>query len=390
VLLIAGGVVNLVAAWKLVSAGDAPCPHVVFVAFLLTALLGTYAFVAGIKTGGDQRPIVAVVAALITAAAIVGARMAWRSGRHGELQIAAAVIVGLLGIFVGTVEFWFQNQYVPSQLESAVSLDVHLKLDAVQKRYDVIGVTIGYEDIGGRNVRVLGSTYTLTGSRVISCKSIAEPSAVQNILGGPLADPQRSRFMANAIEQQPAKVLGAGRFAGDGIRLDANVPASRNLIFWVPRGEYQLLRLRVQLFAVSASLPLAEREVDKQHPKLIYDNNVYNIWTVDDSSWFHDLVYGRRRLVITRYRIVSQPKALVASPDLLVDARFPDPSWSGGIPSKAAMLKMFAGGGATATPTQPFADTELALQPLAAPAVGDDVPVRCTQPLTVGDHIAGS
>jgi hypothetical protein len=114
-----------------------------------------------------------------------------------------------------------------------------------------------------------------------------------------------------------------GRFVGDGTRLDANVYASRDLIFFVPRGRYQLLRFRAQLFAVPASIPLAERPPDKRHP-LIYGNDLFVIWTVADSSWFHDLVYGRERNVITRYALVSRPTATSASPDIFV-AALPEP-----------------------------------------------------------------
>jgi hypothetical protein len=376
VLLIATGAVDIVAAWSLVRLGHAPCPHRVFVAFLLTTLIGAYAFVAAIKTGGDQRPVAAVVAGLLTAAAVLGARIAWRDGAGGHIQIAAAVAVGLLGTLIGIGEFWYQNRYVPSQLESAVALHVQLKLVGVQKDFDVIRATIDSEDIGARNVRVIGSTYTLTGSRVISCERNATPKSVQAVFGGDLPDPQRSRFMANVWEEQPANVLATGRFAGDGLRLDTNVPASRDLIFFVPRGRYQLLRLRAQLFAVSAAVPLAQRPIDKRHP-LIYGNNLFVIWTVADSSWFHDLVYGREREVITRYTIVSRPTAISASPDIVVIARFPAPTWSGGVPSEAALERMFAPDNKTAAPTQPFADTELPLEPIADPAPGDYVPPGC-------------
>jgi hypothetical protein len=348
----------------------------VFIAFLLTALICAYAFVAAIKTGGDQRPVVAAVASLLAAAAVVGARIAWRDGAGGEIQVAAAVVLGLLGTMIGAAEFWYQNQYVPSQLESAVSLHVQLKLEGAQKNFDVIRATIDSEDIGGRNVRVIGSTYTLTGSRVIRCERKAAPEAVQGVFGGVLADPQRSRFMANVWEEQPASVLAAGRFAGDGLRLDANVPASRDLDFFVPRGRYQLLRFRAQLFAVSASIPLEARLTDKRH-KLIYGNNVFEIWTVADSSWFHDLVYGRAREVITRYAIVARPTATSASPDIVVAARFPNPTWNGGVPGEGTLEGMFSPDIVTAAPTQPFADTELALQPIAAPGPADYVPPGC-------------
>jgi hypothetical protein len=373
VLLIAVGAFDLIAAGALLRLGDARCPQWLSVAFLLTALLGAYAFLAALKTGGDQRPIAAVIAGVVTVAAIVGVRVAW--GDHvGTVEAASAAVIGVLGILIGIGEFWYQSQYVPSQLESAVSLQVHLRLMAVQKNFDVIGATIDFEDIGGRNVRVIGSTYSLTGSRVIRCERIATPQAVQHVFGGVLPDPQRSRFMGYAWEEQPAKVLGAGRFAGDGARLDANVAASRTLVFFVPVGDYQLLRFRAQLFAVSASIPLEPRLQDPKQKPLIYGNNLYDIWTVADSSWFHDLVYGRVREVITRYNLVDGPTRPTATPDINVDARFPNPTWSGGVPSEATLEKMFAGTIRRLAPTQPFADTELALQPPAEPQPGDQVP----------------
>ncbi len=128
---------------------------------------------------------------------------------------------------------------------------------------------------------------------------------------------------------------------------------------------------------MSASLPLAERPTDEAHPALVYGHNVFVIWTVADSSWFHDLVYGRVREVITRYALVGGPKAVLASPDITVDARFPNPAWSAGVPSRAALEEMFAPALTTTAPTQPFADTELSLAPLAAAAADDYVPPGC-------------
>ncbi len=372
-ILIVTGVIDLVAASTLARLGNAQSPQRVFVAFLLTTLIGGYAFLAAIKTAGDQRPFATLVAGVVTVVALVGARLAWRTG--ASIDIAAAVALGLLGTLIGVAQFWYQNQYVPSHLESAVSLHAQLKLEGVQNNFNVIRATIDSEDIGGRNVKVIGSTYTLTGSRVIRCEREATPKAAQSIFTGILPDPQRSRFMANAWEEQPARILAAGRFVGDGTRLDANVPASRDLIFFVPRGRYQLLRFRAQLFAVSASLPLAERPTDKAHP-LVYDNDAYAVWTVADSSWFHDLVYGRVRQVITRYELVTSPKAVLASPDIIVAARFPSPSWSADVPSKTTLENLFATIPSTA-PTQPFADTELALSPVAAATASDYVPPTC-------------
>jgi hypothetical protein len=147
VVLIGGGAIDLVAAWALVRLGGGRWPQRVFVAFLLTSLIGAYSFLGAIKTGGDQRPIVAVVTGLLTVVAVLGARIAWREGAGGRIHVAEAVGIALVGGLIGVTEFWYQNQYVPSHVESAVSLHVALKLEAVQKKFDVIRATIAFEDI---------------------------------------------------------------------------------------------------------------------------------------------------------------------------------------------------------------------------------------------------
>ena len=47
------------------------------------------------------------------------------------------------------------------------------------------------------------------------------------------------------------------------------------------------------------------------------------------------------------------------------------------MPSEAELEQMFAPIVVTTTPTQPFADTELALAPVAVPRPGDYVPATC-------------
>ena len=384
VVLIAAGVVALVATHQLVELGRRrswkdgqrrSCTQRVLVACLVTTFLGIYVFFSALRTAGGQRPVVVAVALLVIVVALAALRFFWRDEAASLPRVATTIALGVVGTLIGVSEFWYQNQYVPSHLESAVSLTVKLQLAGVEKDFDVIRATIDSEDIGGRNVSVIGSTYTLTGSRVIRCDRPATPKTVQGIFNGYLPDPQRSRFMANVWEEQPASVLAAGRFVGDGTRLDANVPASRQLLFFVPRGRYQLLRFRAQLFAISDSIPLSEQTQPKG-TNLVYQNNLYVVWNVQDDSWLHDLIYGRERLVVTRYLLVGRPTATSASPDIVVAARFPDPTWSSATPSAATLEKLFAKPRSTA-PTQPFADTELALEPIAAPVPGDYVPPGC-------------
>lgn len=372
--LVLAGILVLVAAYQLFRLsmrsswkdGERPAsPALVPVAFLLVIILGAYVFSAAIATEASQRPIVVGVASALIVVALGGLRFFWREVELTRVHVGATVALGLLGISIGAWEFWYQNQYVPSHLGRAVSLKVDLKLAGVQKGYDVIDVTLNYEDIGGRSVKVIGSTYTLTGARVIRCHRVATPEKVQKVLGGYIPDPQRSRWMTDVWEEQPASLLAAGKFVGDGKRLDANVPAAREFVFFVPRHQYQLLRFRAQLFAVAASVPLSRRVVP-EYANFPGDHDLYGFWHIDDDSWFHDLIYGRASWVVTRYEIVYEPQRPRVFPDFRVTARFPVPTWTEARPGAALIERLFLKPQPDDT-SEPFADAELALEPIAEP-----------------------
>jgi hypothetical protein len=386
VLLLGVGVVLLVAAWELLAlsrdpgwAGDERprCKPIVLVALLLTSLVGVYIFVSAIRRVSTQWPVVVGAALVLIAVGILGVRFFGADARV-TLPRLGTVALGLLGTVIGAWEFWYQHEFVPAHAGGAVSLTAGLELTAQRTDYDVLRATLAYKDIGGGSVAVIGSTYTLTGSRVVRCHRPATPQSVQGVFNGFLADPQRSRFMTDVWEEQPATVLAAGKFVGDGKRLDADVPAGRELVFFVPRGRYQLVRFRAQLFAIPSSVHLSRRR-SPTYVRFPGDNNLYGFWHVDDDSWLHDLVYGRERWVVMRYDLVSRPQANATSPDLRVTARFPKPTWSTEPPSKASVDRLFADPLPTDS-SEPFAGTELSLEAVAEPSATDYLPPACRPP----------
>jgi hypothetical protein len=354
-----------------------PCKPLVLVAFLVTILFGLYALLSGLKTPSAQRPLVVVVASAILVVAIVGLFVFGRDARV-SLPRVGTIALGLVGTAIGAWQFWFQNQYVPTHAGRAVSLAVGLNLVRERKAYDVVRATLDYEALGGNSVAVIGSTYTLTGSRVVRCPRPPTTTTVQGVFMHFLSDPQRSRYMADTWELRPAAVLAAGKFVGDGKRLDNNVPSSRNVVFFVPRHRYQLLRLRAQLFAIPASVPLSQRTLPV-FKSISGDNELYGLWHIDDDSWLHDLVYGRERWVVLRYELVdpTNKKATQTSPDLRVTARFPNPTWTKKPPSDAQIEALFASPTQTSDASEPFGDAELALEPVAKPNAHDNVPTAC-------------
>ena len=358
-----------------------PCRPLVLVAFLATVLVGVYVFLSAIRTASAQKPAVVATALVIVAVALVGLRYFGRDARV-TLPRAGAIVLGLIGTIVGAWEFWFQNQYVPSHAGRAVALEVGLKRAGRQSDHDVIRATIEYKDVG-RSVQVIGSTYTLTGSRVLRCERKATPARIAATMNGYLLDPQRARFMSDVWEVRPATVLAAGKFVRDGKRLDPDVADGRDLVFLVPRHRYQLLRFRAQLFAIPASIALSQRRLP-EYETFEGDNDLYGLWRVDDDSWLHDLISGRERWVVMRYELASSPESSAISPDLRVTAVFPRPRWGEGKPSQAYVQRLFAlprnqllRTRGLQDASEPFADTELALEKVAELTASDHVPRTC-------------
>jgi len=385
-VLLAVGALLLIAVYHLVLLGRSGsweggarplCKLSVPVAFFVTTLLGVYLLFAGLGTSSAQRPLVVAFALLLIVVALLGIRFFAHSAHVTLPRVGAAVALGVIGTTIGAWEFWYQNQYVPSRAGQAVTLSVGLHRVGVQGAYDVIRATVGYEDVGGKSVSVLGSVYTLTGSRVVHCSQTATAKRVGGLLGFFLTDPQRIRYMSDVYEERPAAVLAAGKFVGDGKRLDSNVSSGRDFVFFVPHGRYQLLRIRAQLFAIPGSVRLSQRTLP-QYTRYKGDSELYVLWHIDDDSWFDDLVFGRERWVVVRYEIVDpgNEAASAASPDMRVTARFPDPTWSQGTPSEASVKHLFIDslGNQSTAPSdasEPFADTEMTLQPATEPDTAD-------------------
>lgn len=388
-LLMVVGVVLLVAAYHLVRSTrrstwtDGRRPRskpIVLVAFLLTIVLGIYVFFAAIGASGAQRIVVVVGALAFILVGLLGLRFFGRDARITHFRVEGAIALGVIGILVGVGQFWFQNQYVPSHAGRAVALKVALTRAGEQDDYDVIRARVDSEDIGGRSVSVIGSTYTLTGSHVVRCHRPTTAKAVQQAFGGFLVDPQASRYMKDVWEEKETQtVLVAGKFVGDGKRLDPNVPSGREFIFFVPRHRYQLLRFRAQLFAIPASVRLSQRALPK-YTNFPRDNELYGFWQVVDESWLHDLIYGRARWVVLRYELVppddkSTPGISTA---LRATARFPNPTWSETRPSAALVNRLFAQSQPSDS-SEPFADAELSLERLAQPSALDPPSCRSRQ-----------
>jgi hypothetical protein len=350
----------------------------VVVAFLLTTFVCIYIFLAAGGAAETQRLLVYLINLAVFVLSVLGLILFGRDVNVTVRNVGAAVALGVIGIAVGAFEFWYQNQYLPAHAGRAVALTASLRVVAQQNTYSVVRATLTYQDIGGRAVRVIGSTYTLTGSRVVRClRPTPSAKTIRQLFEGFLVDPQRSRYTADVWEEHPAALLGAGKFVGDGKRLDPHVPGGRDLLFYVPRHRFQLLRLRAQLFALPASVQLSRNTLPK-YATFPGDNELYGFWQITNDSWLRDLINGRRRWVVIRYELVrpDHKDETTPSPDFRVTARFPSPTWNEALPNAAVVDRLFNDPTQPADSSEPFADTELPLEAVAKPAPLELIP-RC-------------
>jgi hypothetical protein len=354
-----------------------PCKPAVLIALLLVLLAGMYAFLSGVRAAGGQRLVVVAVGAVligvaVTGLAVFGSEVRVTAPRLGALALA------LVGATVSASQFWYQNEYAPSQAGRAIALTATLTKEETQRNAYVVRATVRFEAVAGRSLSVVGSAYTLTGSRLVSCdrQDRADVEEVAQVFSGFLIDPQRSRFTANVREQQPSTLLVSGKFVGDGRRLEPDVPHVREIVFHVPRQQFQLLRLRAQMFAISGSVDLSQRKPPEY--ELASSGYLYGFWHVDDDSWFRDLLYGRERWLVTRYELVREPGDTKAYSDHRVTARLTEASWKAGRPTLAEAASLFTALRLT-DPAEPFATTELALDEVVQPNADDALPRACSR-----------
>ena len=171
-------------------------PHNLWFFLALPILLGVYVFFGAQAGGGTQRAIVIGFSLLFMAAGFLGFVLFWSQIKKSTARVGAGVALTVVGLVIGGWEFWYQNQYVPSHLDRAVSVQVSLKNLGIQDGNDVLSANLDYEDVGGRAVVVLGSDYTLTGSTIVPCPRQPTASSVAttaaNVAGSVAVTPKRS------------------------------------------------------------------------------------------------------------------------------------------------------------------------------------------------------
>lgn len=377
-IALAAGIVQVVAAMYLArmargsrQSGERPdCNPIVPLAFAAGAIIAAYVVLAAIRTADHNWPVVVVgilLAGVSASGVVVFARHARDAKRVGVR--ASGIALGLLGTAAGLAQFWYANDYSPSHVGGGIVLTTQLERVSVQDGIVTVRATIAAENVGGSSVLVLGSAYSLTGQQLVRCFRRATVKRVFGVFSGPLADPQVVRFSRYVGHDQP-RLVAAGKFLGDGLRLDPAQKLLKDYIFYVPADRFQLLGLRAQVFVIRSGIKLG---IDFTRPVLNpADGSAYEFWRADDRSWMHALITGPNRWIAVRYELGNPDRPRRINTTLRANVRFPAPSWDSGPPSIAATAALFSRKplGQTADASEPFSDAELPLGavPTATPA----------------------
>ncbi len=381
----AAGVAQLVAAACLVRvlrqpwpSGTRPgCSPVVPLAFAAGAIIAGYVALTAFRTANHNDTVV-VVTLVLVAVSLSGLAVFARDVRSVGIKIGA-IALGLLGTVASIGQFWYANDYTPSHVGRGIVLTTHLGRVSQNKGIVAVRASIDAENVGNSSVLVLGSAYSFTGEQLFRCFRQSTVKRVAGVFSGQIPDPQAARFTRYVRNQQP-RLVTAGKFLGDGLRLDPGQQISKDFIFYVPAGSFQLLALRAQVFVIRSDIRLGIAADDFRAPVLNPDDgDSYEFWRVDDRSWLHALITGPNRWIAVRYEfgVYKHPQRLI--PTLRANVRFPAPSWSASPPSVAATAALFAASplGQTADASEPFSDSEMPFSPVPDPTAADAAKFHC-------------
>lgn len=375
------GLAQVAAAICLVRALQRPWPTgrrpsaspIVPLAFAGGAIIAVYVVVTALRTADHNQPVV-LVGLVLLVVSLSGLTAFARDVRTVGIRIGG-IALGLLGTVAGIGQFWYANDYTPSHVGRGIVLTTHIARVSKDKGLVAVRASIEAENVGNSSVLVLGSAYSFTGQQLVRCFRSSTVKRVAGVFSGQLADPQAVRFTRYVRNDQP-RLIAAGKFLGDGLRLDPGQTLSKDFIFYVPAEAFQLLAMRAQVFVIRSDIRLGIATDDFRKPVLDPDDgNSYEFWRVDDRSWLHALISGPNRWIAVRYEFGNPDHPQRLNPTLRANVRFPAPTWGDSPPSVAATAALFASRplGQTADASEPFSDAEMPLAevPEATPALAE-------------------
>jgi hypothetical protein len=356
-VVVLAGTVALVGARVNAFGSPEGCASVALVASLVAALIGFYVLVSALRAD-DPGAIVLAVAIIIVVGGLGGVAYFGR-GKQLTLARAGTGAVGLVGTILAAWQFWYTNDYVPSHSGANVTVTARLEVLPQSGPFSNVRATLSAVNRGDTKITVVGSVYTLTGSRMIE-RNRPPRMRPLDVFDGLIPDPQVVRFSRYTTEEGAPRAIATGKFIGDRQDLEAGQETSRKLTFSFPSGYYNVIRIRAQVFAIRGlRLSLTDPVEIVACPNR---GRVFSFWPIADDSWVRDLVEGRHRWIVIEYVMLDANGDVSPSGSLAyVTARFPSASWQKERPSVKEALHLFDRALAVEDVNEVFAADEVVL-----------------------------
>jgi hypothetical protein len=275
IVVLAASFVWLVAGLRLVWDELAPPPEAapaswsaktVPVAGLLGVVLGLVALVH-VSSRGGHRDFGPIFIVLTFALLSLGCLLIKGRETAGLLSRASKILV-TLGVTVwGIFQFWYANQYAPTQGGVVLNVDTKLeKVDSNVPGLTALMATVKVFNPGDSRATVLASEYTISGYTT-SVRTSPSPTASPSVVvvpgfgNSPGVDPQVNRF-SRLTQESGGEVFQTAELLRNGSHVEPGQSIVRTYIAYVPP-DAGLLRLEASVAAANATnIDLGERVLD--------------------------------------------------------------------------------------------------------------------------------
>jgi hypothetical protein len=249
--------------------------------------------------GGDHDERLIFWAAIVFASALAG--FALVKVRPPKVPTSAAkVLGGMAGFFtlsalIGGAQLWYTSQYLPASLGASLSVESHLTRLPARGEAEVARLTLSIQNTGQTQATILGSLYRITAAPLHAVElrdwqmreALEEPQVY-----GRTASRFRRSFDWDVVQ--------AGRIFDEGSWLDPEEQFSTDLLIYLPRGRYDILRSKAAvMIAKGKALTLAPGGEEFRLTEPVRRvRQIASVWPIEETSWFRQLTRSDRELEI--------------------------------------------------------------------------------------------
>jgi hypothetical protein len=229
---------------------------------------------------------------------------------HLRLGLVGSLAVALFGAGFGLFQFWYVQEYLPSQEPPALNLTALLEPIGTGALLEPVGTgedtesykaTLTMKNSGSVKVIAFASTYFISGVTYRPRRS-GDPNGreIMEPLQATGSDPYVVRFARHYRQARFTPVM-AGKPFFENRYFDPGEEMTRAYVVTVPRCNYDLLSLRANV--VVAKGELLRLHTTPTYPTTYYfDKNtsrslVWSLWHVANDSWASALVHGKDRWI---------------------------------------------------------------------------------------------